>query len=91
MHISVDGFYHRLSNNLQDRWSKVVSRRLVDVVLKEEPTDDQELEEPGVDLSHLLSQVEVKIKTEPAEQTDEPWNVELPVPIANIKTEPEFA
>lgn len=72
----------------QDRWSKVVSRRLVDVVLKEEMTEEEE--ESGIDLSHLLSQVEVKIKTEPADDSST-WNLELPVPIANIKTEPEFA
>jgi hypothetical protein len=50
----------------------------------------EEEEEGGVDLSHLLSQVEVKIKTEPADDSST-WNLELPVPIANIKTEPEFA
>ncbi|KAF4523323.1 hypothetical protein B566_EDAN011803 [Ephemera danica] len=69
--------------NIKDRWSKVVSRRLTDIAVKEDPDGD---EDPGIDLSHLLSQVEVKIKTEPPD--DYCPDYMLPVPLANIKTEP---
>ncbi|XP_065346897.1 uncharacterized protein LOC135944089 isoform X2 [Cloeon dipterum] len=74
--------------NIKDRWSKVVSKSIVEVcngtkfdeqmtVVKDEPQND-------LDLTHLLSQVEVKIKTEVEDFIDQ----NMPVPLSQIKTEP---
>ncbi|XP_059480589.1 uncharacterized protein LOC132199687 [Neocloeon triangulifer] len=75
--------------NIKDRWSKVVSKSIMDVC--NEPQLDEEMivvkEEPQgeIDLTHLLSQVEVKIKTEVEDFFEQ--NL-LPVPLSQIKTEP---
>lgn len=55
---------------LKDRWSKMVSRRLSPEELRQDIKADPDFDpdSPGIlDYSHLLSQVEVKIKTEPPE------------------------
>lgn len=55
--------------NIKDRWSKMVSRRLSPEELKQEIKADPDYDHNDttgiIDYSHLLSQVEVKIKTEP--------------------------
>ncbi|KAJ8883410.1 hypothetical protein PR048_015253 [Dryococelus australis] len=57
-----------------DRWTKMVSRRLNSDEpmqdIKQDPDDCSDDPLPSVDFSHLLSQVEVKIKTEPAEDQE---------------------
>ncbi|XP_063242069.1 uncharacterized protein LOC134542080 [Bacillus rossius redtenbacheri] len=55
--------------NIKDRWTKMLSRRLQPGEVKREVKPDPD-DCPSVDLSHLLSQVEVKIKTEPLEQQE---------------------
>lgn len=67
-----------------------MSKNILDCPLGE----DQEMEikdEPhgDLDLSHLLSQVEVKIKTEVEDFLDlEAASALMPVPLSQIKTEP---
>ncbi|CAG2061348.1 unnamed protein product [Timema podura] len=60
--------------NIKDRWTKMVSRRLNPKEIKREikPDPDGYPNNPFtvsgvIDYSHLLSQVEVKIKTEPSD------------------------
>ncbi|XP_018915144.2 uncharacterized protein [Bemisia tabaci] len=53
-------FKFTMQDNIKDRWSKMVSERLSEAVtIKEDP------DAPNPALESLLSQVEVKIKTEP--------------------------
>ncbi|XP_067010768.1 zinc finger protein 423 [Anabrus simplex] len=53
--------------NIKDRWTKMVSRRLSKIKkeIKSDPDSDSGDVDDVMDYSHLLSQVEVKIKTEP--------------------------
>ncbi|KAJ9573724.1 hypothetical protein L9F63_008887, partial [Diploptera punctata] len=60
--------------NIKDRWSKMVSRRLSPEKIKQEIKADPDYETNNtittLDYSHLLSQVEVKIKTEPPDDPE---------------------
>lgn len=54
--------------NIKDRWSKMVSQRINIGEVKQKIKQEPHCEPEALDYTHLLSQVEVKIKTEPAEE-----------------------
>ncbi|XP_047110741.1 zinc finger and BTB domain-containing protein 17-like [Schistocerca piceifrons] len=54
--------------NIKDRWSKMVSQRINIKEVKQKIKQEPHCEPEAMDYSHLLSQVEVKIKTEPSEE-----------------------
>ncbi|XP_046680821.1 uncharacterized protein LOC124367764 [Homalodisca vitripennis] len=71
-------FKINMQNNIQDRWTRMVSQQLSEYPMPEfqsmpefqpvpeiKPDPDGITIKPEPDLTHLLSQVEVKIKTEP--------------------------
>ncbi|XP_069686288.1 uncharacterized protein [Periplaneta americana] len=65
--------------NIKDRWSKMVSRRLTPEEMKQDikadPDYDPNDQSGVIDYSHLLSQVEVKIKTEPPDDPEYEQNL----------------
>uniref|UniRef100_A0A1B6K951 C2H2-type domain-containing protein n=1 Tax=Graphocephala atropunctata TaxID=36148 RepID=A0A1B6K951_9HEMI len=65
-------FKINMQNNIQDRWTRMVSQQLSESPMPEfqsvpdiKSDPDTVTIKPDPDLSHLLSQVEVRIKTEP--------------------------
>lgn len=68
-----------------------MSKNILDSSLGDEDQEMDIKEEPhrDIDLSHLLSQVEVKIKTEVEDFLElNAASALLPVPLSQIKTEP---